>query len=128
MYTCNRSFLPNNFLTFSLCISGITSVVGKCTSFSFRTMQMSSHLISNTSHIQFFLKVMFSNDSSPVSLNKYVFLAILFRSSEILDFVCARNNFIFTMLEKCCPPKNTLFLIFLKSSDTTITRLGSLRF
>ena len=82
MYTCNRPLLPNNVLTFSLCMSGIINIVGKCTSFSFKMMWISSHLISNTSHIQFFLKVTFSNDSSPASLNKFIFPAILFRSNE----------------------------------------------
>ena len=82
MFTCNKSLLLNNFLTFSSCISGITNVVGKCMSLSFRMMRISSHLISNMSHIKFFFKVMLSNDSSPVNLNKWVFPAILFRSNE----------------------------------------------
>ena len=69
MYTCNRSLLPNNFLTFNLYMSGITSIVSKCISLPFRTMWISSHLISNTSHMQFFLKVTFSKDCSPVNLN-----------------------------------------------------------
>ena len=122
MYMCNRSLLPNNFLTFSLCINGITSIVGKCISFSFRMMWILSHLISNTSYIQFFLRVTLSNDNSPVNLNKCVFPVILFRSNKTWNFVPARNNFIFTMFEKSCPWKNTLFLIFLRSSTTAITR------
>ena len=127
MYTCNRSLLPNNFPTFTLWMNGIMSVVGKCTSLSFKTMRMSSHLISNISHIQFSFRVMFSNDSSPVSLNKWVFPANLFRSNETYDFISDKNNFIFTMLEKGCPQKKTLFLIFLSSSDTTMTRFNIIR-
>ena len=82
IYTCNRSLLLNNFLTFSLCINGITNIVGKCMSLSFRMIWISSHHISNMSHIQFFLKIILSKDSSPVNLNKCVFLAILFRSND----------------------------------------------
>ena len=100
----------------------IMSIVGKCTPLSFKMILMSSQLISNTSHIQFFFRVMCSNDSSPISLNKWVFPANLFKSNETYDFVSTRNNFIFTMLEKGCPQKNTLFLIFLSSNDTTMTR------
>ena len=49
IYMCIRSLLPNSFLTFNLWMNGIRSVVGKCTCLSFKTIQMSSHLISNTS-------------------------------------------------------------------------------
>ena len=80
------------------------------------------HLISNTSHIQFFFRVMFSKDSSSGSLNKWVFPANLFRSNETYDLVSTKNNFIFTMLEKGCPQKITLLLIFPSSRDTTMTR------
>ena len=123
MYMCIRSLLPNNFLTFNLRMNGIMSVGGKCTSLSFKTIWMSSHLISNTSHIQFFFRVTFSNDRSPVNLNKWVFLANWFRSNKMYDFVSAKNNFIFTKLEKDHPQKNTLFSIFLSSSNTTMTRV-----
>ena len=108
-------------------MNGIVSIVGKCTSLLFKMMQMSFHLISNTSLIQFVFRVAFSNDSSPGSLNKWVFLANLFRSNETYDFVCAKNNFIFTMLEKGYPQKKTLFLIFLSSSDATMTRFKIIR-
>ena len=108
-------------------MNGIRSVVGKCTSLSFKTIWMFSHLISNTSHIQFFLRVTFSNDGSPVNLNKCVFLANWFRSNEMYDFVSAKNNFIFTMLDKACPQKNMLFLIFLSSSNTTMTTFRIIR-
>ena len=127
MYTCIRPLLPNNFLTFNLWMNGIMSVVGKWTSLSFKIIWMSSNLISNTSHIQFFFRVMFSNDRSPVNLNKWVFLVNWFRSNEMYDLVSAKNNFIFTMLEKGCPQNHTLFLIFLISSDTTMTRFRIIR-
>ena len=108
-------------------MNGIMSIVSKCTSLSFKTIWMSSHLISDTCHIQFFFRVTFSNDSSPVNLNKWVFPANWFRSNETYDFVSAKNNFIFTMFEKGCPQKNTLFLIFLSSSNTTMTRFRIIR-
>ena len=128
MCTCIRSLLPNNFLTFNLWMNGIMSIVGKCTSLSFKTIWMSSHLIFNTSHIQFFFRAMFSNDSSPVNLNKWVFLANWFRSNnKMYDFVSAKNSFIFTMLEKGCPQKNTLFLFFLTISDITMNRFRIIR-
>ena len=127
MYTCNRSLLPNNFLTFSLWMNGIMSVVGKCTSLSFKTIWMSSNLISNMSHIQFFFRVTFSNDSSSVSLNKWVFLANLFRSNEMYDFVSAKNNFIFTMLEKGCSKRIHSFWSFLEVVIPLWPDLRSLR-
>ena len=108
-------------------MNGIMSIVGKCTSLSFKTIRMSSHLISNTSHIQFFFRVMFFNDSSPSNLNRWVFPANWFRSNETYDFVSAKSNFIFIMFEKGCPPKNTLFLVFLSSSNTTMTRFRIIR-
>ena len=73
------------------------SVVGKCTSLSFKMIWMTSHLISNTSYIQFFLRVTFSSDSSPVSLDKWVFLAnsldlmkhmTLYQPKTILSLPC----------------------------------------
>ena len=43
------------------------------------------------------------------------------------ELVLARTSFIFTMLEKGCPQKNIPFLIFLNSSDTTMTRFRIIR-
>ena len=75
IYTCNKSLLPNNFLTFNLWMSGIRSVVGRCISLLFSIMRVFPHFISNTSHIQFFFMKMLSGVSSSINLNKYVFLA-----------------------------------------------------
>ena len=127
MYMCIRSLLPNNFLTFSLWMSGIQSVVGKCISLSFKIMWMFSHLICNTSHIQFFFRMTFSNNSSPDNLNKCVFLTSWFRSNEMYDFVSAKNSFIFTTLGKGCPQKNMLFLIFCSNSNATMMRFRIIR-
>ena len=126
MYMCIESLLPNNFLTFSLWMDGISSVLIKCTSLLFRIMHMSSHLIYNTSHIQFFFRVTFSKDNSLVNLNRCVFPANWFRSNEMYDLVSAKTSFIFTMLEKGCPLKNILFLIYINSSDTTMTKFRTI--
>ena len=62
MYKCIKSLLPNSFLTFNLWISGTRSVVGSCMSLLFRAIQVLPHLISNTSHIQFFFTATLSDE------------------------------------------------------------------
>ena len=108
MYMCIKFLLPNNFLMFNLWTSGTRTVVGRCISILFSIIQVFTLLISNTSHTQFFFRMTLSDDSSPINLNKCVFMAGWFKFREMYDFVSAKNSFIFTMLEKGCPQKNML--------------------
>ena len=105
MYMCIKSLLPNNFLTFNLWMSSTRSVVGRCISLLFCIIWVFTHLISNTSHIQFFFRVTLCDDSSPINLNKCVFPADWFKFRETYDMVSAKNSFILHHVRKGLSPK-----------------------
>ena len=112
-------------LVINLSLKGIMTEVGRLMSFPFKVTLTSFQSISNTSQIQFLLKLIHSGVNLPLILNRCILPATLHRPIGTYDCESDMNSITLDTFENKCPQSRFHFLILFVTMNTTPSRINS---